>query len=407
MSDKKRQGFTVIENDEEALEDKIRAHRLRIAKIVILLMIIIVSVGTGIWMWLKFRTYVGYEVKEEISTGTVSEAEYYDYGGALLKVSKNGAIYTTVSGELIWNQAYEMNTPMVDICDNFVAIGAKKGNEIYILNKEGLKGKIETTRQIRAIEVAGQGTVAVLTEKNHSYFINLYDYSGVELVQGEMHLENSGYPLAMSLSSDGILLAVSLVDVSTGQADAQVRFYNFGTVGQNEIDNMVSSYDYEDKVIPRIVFLGDSRAVAFSEDTLYFYHGTQKPEQVKEITIAQEIRSVFYSDKYVGITYNDKEGSQASADASEDRLIHTVVIYDAKGNQVMSEQYDKDYEKAQILNNEEVVLTRDKSCLIYGINAGKRFEGEFQDMILKVSQALAGNEYYILYKEKTQRIKLN
>lgn len=410
MNEMKKRNFQVLENSEEELEERKHARNMAILKIVVFVAVIVVCVAAAVLVWLRYRTYDSYEMKEEIKTETLSEAEFYDYGDAVLKVSKNGAIYSTVGGELIWNQSYEMNAPIVDICEDYVVIGAQKGTEIYILNKQGLKGKIETTRQIRAVEVAGQGTVAVMTEKNKSYYINLYDTDGEELVQGEMHIENSGYPLSMSLSPDAIKLAVALVDVSKGQANSTVNFYNFGTVGQNEIDNLVSSYTYEGLVIPRIQYLNDNKVVAFSNGKLLFFGGAQKPEESAVVPVTEEIRSVFYSDKYVGVTYNVEPDKTASGDAAKEQekssLMHEVAVYDLKGKEVMKKQYKEDYGDVEILGNSELVFTLGEKCMICSMDGVIKFAGELEQEVLKMEQTGVGNEYYVIFKDRVQKIRL-
>ena len=410
MNEMKKRNFQVLENSEEELEERKHARHMAILKMVVFVAVIVVCVAAAVLVWLRYRTYDSYEVKEELKTETLSEAEFYDYGDAVLKVSKNGAIYSTVGGELIWNQSYEMNAPIVDICEDYVVIGAQKGTEIYILNKQGLKGKIETTRQIRAVEVAGQGTVAVMTEKNKSYYINLYDTDGEELVQGEMHIENSGYPLSMSLSPDAIKLAVALVDVSKGQANSTVNFYNFGTVGQNEIDNLVSSYTYEGLVIPRIQYLNDNKVVAFSNGKLLFFGGAQKPEESAVVPVTEEIRSVFYSDKYVGVTYNVEPDKTASGDAAKEQekssLMHEVAVYDLKGKEVMKKQYKEDYGDVEILGNSELVFTLGEKCMICSMDGVIKFAGELEQEVLKMEQTGVGNEYYVIFKDRVQKIRL-
>ncbi len=398
MNEMKKRKFQVLDNNEESQEGK-----RNLWKIMIPVAILLVIAVVGVLIYLKFKTYKTYEVVEEIKTEGISESEFYDYKGELLKVSKNGAIYTTVDGKLIWNQSYEMNSPIIDICKEYVVIGSKKGSEIYIFSEKGTEGMIETSGQIRAVEVANQGTVAVMTERNSSYYINLYDTKGEKLVQGEMHLENSGYPLSMSLSSDAQKLAIALVNVTNGQADTTLNFYNFGRVGQNEIDNLVNSYTYEGEIIPRIHYLDDSRVVAFSTSKLHFFKGTQKPEEVETVKNAGEVRGVFYSDKYVGCTYNVKVKDEKTKKTTS---MHELVVYDGKGKEVMKQQYKKDFDRIEILNNDEIVLSLENACRIYSISGTVKFEGSFADSPLKIEQAGKGNEYYVLYKDKTQKIKL-
>lgn len=55
---------------------------------------------------------------------------------------------TDTSNELIWNQSYEMSDPVVVMSAKYAAIGDEKGTLVYIFDKDGLCGKIETTKPI-------------------------------------------------------------------------------------------------------------------------------------------------------------------------------------------------------------------------------------------------------------------
>ena len=57
-----------------------------------------------------------------------------------------------------------------------------------------------------------------------------------------------------------------------------IAFYNFGSVGQNEIDNCVGSYSYPDMVFPEIDFLSNDKMVAFGDGEVILFEGTQKPQ---------------------------------------------------------------------------------------------------------------------------------
>ena len=44
------------------------------------------------------------------------------------------------------------------------------------------------------------------------------------------------------------------------------HFYNFGDVGQNEDDRIVSGYKYEGVVVPQIQYLDNNRSVALKDN---------------------------------------------------------------------------------------------------------------------------------------------
>ena len=75
-----------------------------------------------------------------------------------------------------------------------------------------------------------------------------------KLARGEIHGEKGGYPIAIALSHDALKLGVSMLDIADGKVKSTVAFYNYGSVGQNEIDNCVGVTTYEDMVIPELEF---------------------------------------------------------------------------------------------------------------------------------------------------------
>lgn len=106
-----------------------------------------------------------------------------------------------------------------------------------------------------------------------------------------------------------------MIDVSGGKTDSVISFYNFGSVGQNEIDNNVGTYKYENQLIPEIAYVSDSRMIAVSDQNIMVFDGSQKPKLKQTIKLEKLIDSVFYNNKYIGVAYsnNDKNAPVISS----------------------------------------------------------------------------------------------
>lgn len=106
-----------------------------------------------------------------------------------------------------------------------------------------------------------------------------------------------------------------MIDVSGGKTDSVIAFYNFGSVGQNEIDNNVGTYKYENRLIPEIAYVSDSRMIAISDQNIMVFDGSQKPKLKQTIKLQKQIDSVFYNNKYIGVAYsnNDKNAPVISS----------------------------------------------------------------------------------------------
>lgn len=81
----------------------------------------------------------------------------------------------------------------------------------------------------------------------------------------------------------------------------------FGSVGQNEIDNNVGTYKYENQLIPEIAYVSDSRMIAVSDQNIMVFDGSQKPKLKQTIKLEKLIDSVFYNNKYIGVAYSNND----------------------------------------------------------------------------------------------------
>lgn len=401
MNDLKKQRFRTVETKEMDYKQKIRVHRLRIAKVIFLLVLLVVLIIVGIYLYFRYKEYTDYTIINKQSMEAISDADYMPFAEGMLKVSRDGAIYSDHNGKQIWNQTYEMNQPTVDICGDYVAIGSLKGNNIYILNKTELQGEIKTEEPIRAVEVSEKGTVAILTEGESSYKVVLYDKKSNLLAQGEFHTENTGYPIAISLSSDGIKLGVSFVTIQDGEAGARVQFYNFGTVGQNEIDNLVGKYEYKGTIIPQIEFLNKDVMIAYGTDRMVLFGGEEKPQEKQVIMVSQQIKTIFYTEDYFGITYDVEKTEEGQS-----KTIHEVLVYDLSGKEVLRQTFSMKYERVFLLEEKEVAIIRDNYCTIYSFDGVKKFQGELSNNILYISKSKGMWDYMFLLQGELIDIRL-
>lgn len=380
----------------EELRQKIRIHRMKLTMIILVVLGVVIGLIGFLYLYFDRKQYHDYEVIEQIKRDDTQAAEYLDFQGNVLQYTKDGAVYSDLSGNIIWNQTYEMQTPRIATCQNYLAIYEQGGSKIFIMDTSGSKGTISTSIPIQRVSIASQGTVAVLMENAGTGYIHIYTQSGKQLASGELHIENSGYPLDIAISNDANKLAVTMLDINEGNVKSAVVFYNYGTVGQNEIDNIVGSYSYSDMVIPSIRFVSNNRLLAFGDKEVIIFEGTQKPEVVQEISPQEDIRSIYYNDKYFGIAYDD---------LSSAKKYHTDV-YNLKGKCVLQLDFELDYTNISFLQNGLICIRNEKQCLLYTLRGNKRFESTFERNIYHIISGKGQLEYMMILNGETDRIKL-
>lgn len=396
MDDIRKQGFRAVEASVEEMEQKIRQHRrkiaIRIAIAAITTAILIAAAG----IYFMRKEYRGYEVRSEVERTDSEATKYESFVGNILRYNNDGAFYSDMDDNLIWNRAYEMQNPFVSLCENYAAVADMQGNQVFIMNTAGVQGEIATKKPIEAICVARQGTVAVLTQADGTSYLELYNKSGENLASGEIHVANSGYPLDIALSNDAKKLAVSILDIGQGKARTTVTFYNFGSAGQNEIDNMVGTYSYDDSVISQIEFVSNDRMIAFGDNKVIFFEGRQSPEETSAIELKKEVKSIFFDELYFGLIYSGDAAGKA----------HKMRVYDMQGKLCLEQEFKMSFQAVEFLDNHDICIQNEYECEIYTLRGVKRFAYKFDHALYKVFSGKFSWRYTFILDGVMEKVRL-
>lgn len=396
MAISQKHNLHTVEVNRENLDKKLKKHRRRVGVLVIFLLALVAAAAVALYIYFENKVYTGYDVVSSMRRADTSAPGFVNFQGNLLKYTNDGALYTDVDGGLIWNQTYEMDEPMLEMRDQYVVIYELNGTQIYILDTVSLQGSIYTTMPIQKVSIAGQGVVAILMENDGTSYLQLCDKTGSELASGELHVQNSGYPLDIALSEGGEKLAVSMLDISGGTVKTVIAFYNFGTVGQNAIDKIVSSYSYADVVIPRIRYLSEDTMAAFGDDRVILFTGAQKPAEGKTIELTDEVKSIFYDQTHFGLVYDSGSGKKA----------HRLELYNLSGDENMKIDFETDYKEIELLTNGEICILGEDSCEIFNKKGVCKFQHKFQNYLYKVIPGNTQVSYVFILEGETQRVKL-
>lgn len=394
-----KRDFKTVETDSIELEEidaQVRKHRRKTFGHVVRVLILLAIVMVGVQLWTALRSYSSYEVRNITERQDSKATRYASFLSKCIEYSNDGIIYRGDDEELLWNQSFEMNSPVLDICEKYLAIYDQGGTSIYIMTESGLVQKIETSMPIDRVCIANQGTVAVLMKENAVAYVRLYDSNGKELANGEFFQEKGSFPVDIALSNDAQKLAVDMVDVNAGSVCSVISFYNFGSVGQNEIDNNVGTYTYEGVLIPEIDFVSADRMVALSDEGFIVFEGAQKPEQKRKVTYEVEAQSVFHNNKYVGLTYSnpDTEGSWH------------IKVYDMNGSVVMENDTTIPYTNIEFLESNEICVRDAYSCELFTIHSIRKFATTFDEELFKVLSGGDSVSYTFVLENETDEVRL-
>lgn len=346
---------------------------------------------------LIYRNFV-YSEMETVDSITREESmmsEYYSLDTYILRCSRDGAACVNEKGKTIWDLTFEMQKPLVDVCEGYAAIAEANGNKVYIVDKNGKQGELETLLPIRQVRVAAQGIVAIVLEDGNTNWINFYNKDGDLLADNKAPLANKGYPMSLDISNDGKKLAVSYLQVEGAKVESIMAFYNFDSVGYNVTDHLMSSTLYENTLFPTVAFLTNTLAVAFGDNMCIGYEGTQNPEEIFRLTFEEEIESIFYDAGHIGFVFRSNSSGAA----------YKMKVYSRKGKLLLEQDFNQSYDKIKFIEDEVVIFNQDEIS-IYNLKGRLKFSGSGQSAISDILGTGKNYQYIIFYKSEWEKVRL-
>ena len=384
--------FPSMDEDMKDYHKKIWRHRfsviLKYAAVVVAVLLVIF----GIRYYMNNRTFTGYSIASTTERSDTMTTKYAPFGDKILKYSRDGVSYTDDTNSLLFSITYTMQDPILALSQKAGAVADKNGSQIYIFDQEKQLGQITTLLPIKHIAISNQGVVAVLMEESKSSKLEIYSADGTMIGDGIFDLEDAGYPMNLSISSDGTKIAIAFAQISGSKFNSSVAVYNFDNVGENYVDHLVFAKNYTDYMIPELHYFDASTLVAVGDGILGFYQGSQIPEIVNEVTIENEIKSVFYGENMVGLVFETVEGKM-------------LTLYDAKGNLITQIPFTMDYDNIRIADN-RVLIYNDTEMGLYSFSGKECFRHTFETSMVDIFTTKSRSKYLFIYTNETQLVKL-
>ena len=377
----------------EAMEEAKRQKRKRWKKTGIIAGSIL-AVSIGIYLLINLQTYTSVRTVDTYPVSGAASNEYKQFADGVLKYSRDGISYLDQKSSEVWNQPYQIQNPVVDVNETSGAVADKGGNAILVFNEEGLRGEIETDLPIERISVSEQGIVSVILIDESSSQILCYDAAGNILVEHKTSVNGTGYPMDAALSPDGEILQVLYLYTQDGTITSRVAYYNFGQEGESETDHQVTEQEYKDVVMADGFFMNQSVSAAVGDNMLTVFRGKSVPEEAVKVEIDKEIKSVFHSQKYIGMILKN-EGKEG----------YELRLYNDRGQMAMSEDFSGDYSNVKICGS-QVIMYEGKNCSIFTRGGIQKFEGEMNSNILEIFPVAGVNKYIVMNENGMEVVRL-
>lgn len=370
------------------------AHRARLFGAFFFCFIAIVVVVVISYISKNSQVYTEYQVINSVECKLSENSKILNFQNMFVSYSVDGIHCTDTKGKDVWSTPFEMQTPMLDMCGQYIAVADYNGRNIYIFDSTGEIGNIQTSAPIKNIAVSGSGTVVVLTDNDSQTPIDIYHYTGKKIASFRTTMSKSGYPVTFGISDDSKLLMVSYLYVDNGVLTTKLAFYNFGEVGKNETDNLVSGYDYQGELVPVVGFLNNTSSYAIANDKLVFFEGKERPVNSGNIMLQENIQAVFTGDNCIGLLYYDNSGEHR----------YRLDIYGA--NKLKSQIYfDEEYSDIFFANG-MVVIYNAIQALVYSQTGNLKFEGMFSEGVRLMIPTSSYTRYTVVHDNSIETIVL-
>ena len=374
-----------------------------------------VSLVFGVsWYYNRNRKFHSYDVEWQVSASDNGYSEYRTFNDVILHYSQDGVSCINQNGEVMWNQTFNMDVPGIAVAGGYAVIYDIKGTSLYICDRNGCTGSAETKKNILKADISENGVTAVILDDKNSNYINYFRKDGSRIdLEIKTLISGDGYPLDIAISPDGTQLITSYVYEEGGNMRNQVVFRNF-EVGKNNADRVVGGFrQYEDTLVPEVIFFDNQNSAAITEKSIDFYstRNAMSPELAKTQEMDSRIKTVFYSDEYVGVILEGDEKAEkqeetgaeaetqkveATADegsAQEEtkqavQTEYTMLVFDKTGSQTFKQTIDFEYSFADF-SGDGIVVYNNSECAVYNMTGVCKYQAQLDmniDGVMRFSE---------------------
>lgn len=367
----------------------------------IALILVVVLTGIALFIAIWSRSFNSYKEVSWTQNTEGSGTGYALYLDGYLKYSKDGISCQNQKGITLWTEAYTMSKPVIAVRDSYAAVADQEGNSVYLYDESGKVGSYSMSYPVRKIMVAKQGVFCVVLDGDGIDYIRLYDKTGELLAEIKTQIEINGYPMAVDLSADGSKLVASYYRVEGINSQNILSFYNFGEGGKGQSGPLIGTFQFDDMIIPKVVFMENDNICAAGDNRMLVYTMSGKPKQIQEIVYPSELLNVFSSGKYIGFTCENAQELVQEGKAEP----YEIYLYTANGKLKKHFGTEKVYETVQLLDNVFVGYSG-TVCSMLRTSGTEMFCQDMERSIIDILPTNQRKEYIFVYSEGCARVRL-
>ena len=368
----------------EEISRRKRAKFKRRASLIIPLLMFLVMVVVGNYFLLTYRFH-GYARTSSIYLHSSEETSNYEiFENGIVRFNREGVMLLNQRNREQWIQPAEFKNPVFVSSNQSFAIFDQGGNRIQVFNSRGLIGEFETSFPIQRLSVSNQGIVSVILRNEDAPLIMTFDAVGNLLVEKQVPLATQGYPTALALSRDGMVLAVSYLSINGGRINSRLVHYNFGNVPHASPDFVVNSENLPNMIVVDIFFTEEDLFIAITDTSFIIFEDTESPFIRRNVFIEEEIKGVFHTNEYIGYLLRDRE-----------RMGVELRLHNMYGEVVMTRAFTGEYSNVRMIGGDIIMFDGFGMCII-SRQGVIRFQGNLEVNPRLVMPAFGINRFHVI-----------
>lgn len=374
---------------------KTSGHKRSAAKKTAFTAVAVIAAITAVVFYVEKRSYHTYKVLKVSEQEDVVSTNYVEMDGDILRYSPDGVSLVSANMNTLWSETYQMQNPVADVNETCAVIADKDGTSLEIYNKSGKTGSVTTSYSIIKAKVSKCGLVAAILDGGDDTWINFYSTDGSLIAENQTKVDDPGYPMDVAISDDGVIMMVAYQFVEGSDTTSYVAFYNFGDVGQNEDDRIVSGYKYEGVIVPQIQYLDEDQSVALKDNGFTLYQGSQIPKEIKTVEVDQEIISTFYDDEMIGFVFKNEDKEK----------LYTMEVYTTDGELKFQKEFNIPYTTIKLSDGNILMYNSSQMCVMNSRGVQKymgNVDGTIKDFF-----KIGWNRYLLVMDSGVDVIKLS
>lgn len=379
-------------NKEMSVEVKILLHRMKSFMVKFVIAAIICSLLVAFFIYESNLTFSSISVEKSYERINLNTTSYIDNRGTIIAYSKDGMSCINGKGESIWSMTYDMQNPIVRRSETYVGVCDYNGHIIKVTDMQGNVSDVDTKLPIRDFVICKEGRIGVIIDDSTNSWINLYDVNGTKYSEIKATMSQTGYPMSIAVSDE--VLAVSYMYVDSESMESRVAFYNFGGVGENVPDKIVSNYGYSDVLVPTIEYLDKESIFAVADDRVLFYSGEKQPKSVKDNLLSEKVVGIYNGQTSVGLVFYDASGEKK----------YRIDVYNKSGDIEYTYRFNMDF-KDIVVKDEQILIYNESECIIVNNDGKEKFQGEFEEPVKFIGTTDSSKKYLFITENALEMVK--